>query len=64
MVMRYGPLQRIWLRALGHCPEGSSTLKIYDDIRAVGHSAGFSYTAGFCYALWAVVQDFVMRYEP
>ncbi len=24
----------------------------------MGHSAGFSY------ALWAIVQDFVMRYEP
>jgi hypothetical protein len=57
-VKRYGPLQRIWLRAMGHCAELSRTLKTCIDFCAMGHSAGFGFV------LWAIAQGLVIRYGP
>jgi hypothetical protein len=61
LVMRYGPLWRIWLYTMGQCLEGSLTVKIVkicNDFRAIGYSAGFGYV------LWAITQYLVMYYEP
>jgi hypothetical protein len=58
LVKRYGPLQRIWLCAMGHCTEESRTVTIRIDFCAMGHSAGFGY------ALWAIAQGLVIRYGP
>jgi hypothetical protein len=58
LVIRNGPLRRIWLCAMGHCAEWRRTVKIFSDFCAMGHSAGFGY------ALWAIAQGLVIRYGP
>jgi hypothetical protein len=57
-VARNGPLQLVWLYAMGHCAEQSLTVKICIDFCAMGHNAGFGY------ALWAIAQGLVFRYGP
>jgi hypothetical protein len=58
LVLRYGPLRRFFLCPISQCIERSPTVKICDNFRAVGHSAGFGYE------LWARAKDLVMHYEP
>jgi hypothetical protein len=48
LVLRYGPLRRIWSCAMGHCAECSRIVKKCSDFCDMGHSAGFGY------ALWAI----------
>jgi hypothetical protein len=51
----FGPLQRLWLCAESRCIESNQTVKICDNFRDVGHSAGFGYS------LWATAQNFFKR---
>ncbi len=55
LVVRYGPLRRIWFYTMGHC---GGLVVICSDFCAMGHSAGFGY------ALWAVAQGLVICYGP
>ncbi len=58
VLLRYGPLRRILLGAMGHYEKWGNTVKICEDSRAMGHSTGLGY------ALWALVQDSVICYGP
>ncbi len=78
LVIRYRPLQQIWLCTMVHCAEWSCTVKICIDFCAIGHSAGFmrygplrrvwlsamGHSKESGWTLWAVGQDWVMRYRP
>ncbi len=69
LVLRYGPLRRIWICAMGHCAEWSRTVKICIDFCCMGHSEGFGlgamgHSTGFGYLLWGVAKDLVKCYGP
>jgi hypothetical protein len=79
LVIRYGPLPRIWLYAMGHCGRFGCALrplhrmklysKISIDFCAMGHSVWFGnalwgHSAGFGYPLWAIAKDMLKRYWP
>jgi hypothetical protein len=56
LVVRYGPLRRIWLYAMGHCGRFGYALW------ATARNEAVQYKSIVISALWAIVQDLVMRY--
>jgi hypothetical protein len=70
LVMRYGPLRQIWFSAMGHCGEFGDVLWATSANLAVRFGllwqicfCAMGHREGFC-ALWAIVQEFVIRYGP
>jgi hypothetical protein len=55
LFVRNGPLRRIWLYAMGHC--GGFGYKLWATARNEAVPVLIS-------SLWAIAQDFVMRYGP
>jgi hypothetical protein len=58
LVMRYGPLQQIWLRARDCCGRFGYMLW------ATAQNEAVQYKSAMISALWAIVQDLVMCYGP
>ncbi len=57
LVVRYGPLWRIWLYAMGHC--GGFGYALW----ATARNEAVQYKSVVISALWAIAQDLVMRYK-
>jgi hypothetical protein len=58
LVVRYGPLRRIWLCAMGRCSGFGYGLWATARNKAVG------YKSVVISALWAIAPDLVIRYGP
>jgi hypothetical protein len=56
LVVRYGPLRRIWLYAMGHC--GGFGYALW----ATARNEAVQYKSVLISALWVTAQDLVMRY--
>jgi hypothetical protein len=58
LVVRYGPLRRIWFYAMGHC--GGFGYALW----ATARNEAVQYKYALTSALWAIAQDSDMRYGP
>jgi hypothetical protein len=56
LVVRYGPLRRIWFYAMGHC--GGFGYVLW----ATARNEAVQYKSVLISALWAIAQDLVMCY--
>ncbi len=58
LVVRYGPLRRIWLYAMGHCSGFGY------ELWAIAQNKAVQYKSIVISVLWARAQDLVIRYGP
>jgi hypothetical protein len=58
LVLRYGPLRRIWLCAAGLCGRFGYRL------RATARNKALQLKSVTISVLWAITQDLIMRYGP
>jgi hypothetical protein len=70
LVLCYGPLQQIWLCAMGHCGELGNALwataadLLYKRYGATVRNEAVQYKSVTIPVLWAIAQDLVVPYGP